>query len=152
MMPKPIEEGRQDRRYELIVLFTALAIIAASVPLQRFINLARFQHYAISVTLFGAGYLIQALLSWNKLLKWGKISYLITGAFCLSIAVIFWLNPWLDFKVSVSTEEKDHLRSTFFMAYAFTAPLVVLAWIKWAVDDHKYKKSLKQSHGAGGGA
>jgi hypothetical protein len=138
----------RSSRYRALIFLSVLGAVALSVPLQHYISLGRYQHYAIGIALIGAGHLVQVLLSWKNYPRWGRISLLLTGVFLLLVAYVFWSNPWLDVKVAVQTEGKEELRSKLLSAYMCSAIVIFLSYIKWRAEEHRIKQ--EKPDGTGG--
>lgn len=138
----------RSSRYRAVFLLLILSVIALSVPLQHYISLGRYQHYAIGIALLGSGHVLQVLVSWKQFPTWGRISVLLTGVFLLGVAYVFWSNPWLDVKVAVQTEGREELRSQMLFAYMCSAAAIVLCYLKWRSEERRIKQ--QKSDGTGG--
>ncbi len=112
----------------LVVLFT---------PLQRYIALGRFQHYGLAIGCFGLGYFFQTLVSWKRLGKWGRVSYITSFAFFALVGLAFYQNPWLDYRVSIQTAENEATKGVLIICYLFCSLAVVGSWIKWILEENK---------------
>ncbi|HEY9758660.1 MAG TPA: hypothetical protein V6C97_26070 [Oculatellaceae cyanobacterium] len=126
-------------RSPFITLGFALAGLTMLVPLQRFISLGRYQHYGISIFLFGLGYGLHCLWNWRALIGWSRACYLATAAFFCSVGIIFWANPWMDSRTGVATDEQNLLRQLYIGVYLVLGFLLVATWLfaylKSAKDD-----------------
>lgn len=134
----------KTQRYHLIVLFAILALLSLIYQPQHSISISRYQHYAIAIALLSAGYTGQALLNWQAVSTWTRFCYLATGAFFASVAIIFFFNPWLDYKVAVQTEERHNLRSIWIYSYMCLSLALSGIWLKLAHEEtQKKRKSAK---------
>src|SRR5690606_22734862 len=104
---EPKKLWQASSRHIMVLLFAALALWVLQTPLQRFISLGRYQHYGIAISVFGLGYLAQTIFSWRRLKAWGIAAYTSTGIFFSSVGLVFYLNPWLDYKIAVQTPEDE---------------------------------------------
>lgn len=116
----------------LLVLFT---------PIQQHIPMGRFQHYGISIGCFGLGFLLQMLVSWKALGKWGRVSYVTSFAFFDLVGLAFYMNPWLDYRVSIQTQENEATKGILIICYLFCSLAVVGSWIKWILEENKQAES-----------
>jgi len=130
----------RSSRYRLVHLLTLLGVITLTVPMQHYMSLGRYQHYAMGIALFGLGYIVQLLVAWKRFPTWGRISLCLTGIFLLGVAYVFWSNPWLDWKVAVQTEGKEEFRSQLMTAYLCSAGIIVASWIKFGTEEHRLKQ------------
>ncbi|HEY9784131.1 MAG TPA: hypothetical protein V6D17_01930 [Candidatus Obscuribacterales bacterium] len=133
----------KTKRYHLVVLSAVLALLSLGTPIQQFVSIGRYQHYAIAIGLFSLGYIAQALYSWKEIGRWARISYFATGFFFMSVSVIFYLNPWLDYKVAVPTEEHDRFRNLLVAVYLVLSLALTCVWLKLAHEDNKARQREK---------
>jgi hypothetical protein len=122
---------KRSSRYRIVFACTVLAAIFLIMPLQRQFPMGRYQHYSFGIGLFGLGYILQLVVSWPSLPRWGRVSYLLTGIFFQVVAWVFWTNPWLDLKVAVQTAAKEQLRSKLLVEYLMSSLVIALCWLKW---------------------
>jgi hypothetical protein len=134
-------------RYRAVALCSAAALLLLCLPLQRYFPMGRFQHYSIGFAVFALGQLLQSALSWNSYSKWGRASLLATGVCYGAIALIFWTNPWLDYKVAVQTEGKERFRIQLIAEYLTCNALIFICWTKCWSQELK-KKQLNQTAAA----
>jgi hypothetical protein len=130
---------RKTMRYHAIAFFGIVALATLFLPIQNWISLGRYQHYGIVIFIFGLGYVVQIAYAWTLLSKWTKISYLATGLFFTSVGLVFYANPWLDYKVAVQTEEKDRFRGFLVCFYVTFSLAIVGIWVKWLHEQSYYK-------------
>lgn len=130
---------QRTSRYRFIILFAALAVVALTTHLQQWMTLGRYQHYGIGIVIFGIGYLVETLLSFKKLTKWTKISYIATSGFFISVGIVFYNNPWLDAKVAVQTEYHDRMRAILISFYLLYSLVLTAIWVKLAYEDGRKK-------------
>jgi hypothetical protein len=112
-----------------IVLGFVLGAVTLMVPLQHYISLGRYQHYGIAIFLFGFGYVLHSIWTWRQQSFWSRLCYSFTGVFFCSVGLLFYANPWLDWKTAVQTGEKDLLRKTYMGVYLFLGFVLVLVWL-----------------------
>jgi hypothetical protein len=122
-------------RYRAIALGAVVSILSLCVPLQHYITLGRYQHYGLAVFLFGMGYVIQTIWSWNSLSKWVRISYVMTGIFFCSVGCVFWTNTWLDSNVAVQTEDREYQRNRLLAFYVIFGISIVGIWAKCVKEE-----------------
>lgn len=134
----------KTRRYHLLVPLAAAAAVTLMVQVQHLVSLGRYQHYALAIGLFALGYLLQAVYSWRDTPTWTRVSYIATGSFFMSVAIIFYQNPWLDFKVAVQTEDRERFRSLLVCIYLSLSFVLAAIWFKMIHEDSKLKKKHKQ--------
>ncbi len=106
-------------------------------PLQKHMALGRFQHYGIAISCFGIGYFFQTLVSWKRLGKWGRVSYITSFTFFVLVGLAFYMNPWLDYRVSIQTSENEATKGILIVCYLFCSLAVVASWVKWILEEHK---------------
>lgn len=132
----------KTRRYNLVVLFALLSLLTVQIPVQHFVDLGRFQHYAIAVALFAFGYITQTIFSWRELSRWARFTYLITAVFFASLAIVFYYNPWLDFKMRLPSPEREVTRSFIIFTYLTLSVIMAGIWLKLAHEESKEKQQL----------
>jgi len=106
-------------------------------PIQKYMPLGRFQHYGIAIISFGLGYFFQTFVSWKRLGKWGRISYITSFSFFVLVGLAFYLNPWLDYRVSIQTSENESTKGILIVCYLFCSLAVVGSWVKWILEENK---------------
>ncbi len=130
--------GINFKSSELICLIGfILACGLLMIPLQKFITLSRFQHYGLACLIFGTSYLLQGIVSWNSIKKWGRRSYFVSAAFFISIAVYFISSPWLDSKIGLQTEEQKLFTRIMTGNYFLVSFLVVYVWWRFYQERKK---------------
>lgn len=132
----------KTRRYNLVVLFAILSLVTVQIPVQHFVDLGRFQHYAIAVGLFAFGYVAQTIFSWKELSRWARFTYLITALFFGSMGMVFYYNPWLDFKMRLPSPEREATRSFIIYSYMTLSVIMGGIWLKLAHEESKEKQQL----------
>ncbi|HIA51578.1 MAG TPA: hypothetical protein EYN91_05745 [Candidatus Melainabacteria bacterium] len=136
---------KETRRYHLVILFALLSIALWVTPVQHMISIGRFQHYAMAIFLFSCGYFIQTAFSWKELPKLARFSYIATGMFFFSVALVFYQNPWLVDRASVASDEKMQTRTGMMLTYMGTSVALGIVWLKVAYDEAMEKRrKLKQ--------
>ncbi len=123
------------QRYCMIGLFSAIATGAYLTPLQKFFTMGRYQHYGITISIFGLGYLLQTIWSWRTFTKWARISYLSTGLFFSTVGMTFYTNPWLDSRMSMQTADKELWKNIFIAVYVLITLAIVSIWLKWIKEE-----------------
>jgi hypothetical protein len=131
---------RKSQRYCMIGVFSALAAAVYLTPLQRYFIMGRYQHYGITISLFGLGYVLQTIWSWRTFTKWARVSYLSTGVFFSIVGMTFYNNPWLDSRISLQTPEKELLKNVFILVYVFFTMSIISIWIKWIREENISKE------------
>lgn len=129
----------------MVLLFAALALWVLQTPLQRFISLGRYQHYGIAISVFGLGYLAQTIFSWRRLKAWGIAAYTSTGIFFSSVGLVFYLNPWLDYKIAVQTPEDERTRSILILSYLIFSAMLAFIWIRWVLSENNPRNRTSKS-------
>ena len=125
---------RQVASHGLVVLFSLIALTTFFTPIQHYVTLARFQHWGIAIGIFGAGCALQALAARNLLTTWVRNSYLTTGLYFLFIGSTYYLNPWLDNKVSIQTSENETTRVFLIISYILFGLVVAAVWINLLLE------------------
>lgn len=115
--------------------FSAIATGAYLTPLQKYFTMGRYQHYGITISIFGLGYLLQTIWSWRTFTKWARISYLSTGLFFSTVGMTFYTNPWLDSRMSMQTADKELWKNIFIAVYVLITLAIVSIWLKWIKEE-----------------
>jgi hypothetical protein len=123
------------QRYCMIGFFSAIAIGAYLTPLQKYFTMGRYQHYGITISIFGLGYLLQTIWSWRAFTKWARISYLSTGIFFSTVGMTFYTNPWLDSRMALQTADKEFWKTIFIAIYILITIAIVSIWLKWIKEE-----------------
>ncbi len=123
------------QRYCMIGFFSAIAIGAYLTPLQKYFTMGRYQHYGITISIFGLGYLLQTIWSWRTFTKWARISYLSTGIFFSTVGMTFYTNPWLDSRMALQTADKEFWKTIFIGIYILITIAIVSIWLKWIKEE-----------------
>ncbi len=136
---------RDSSRYRLVLVAAVLAVIAVKgIRLQDYMPLGRYQHWGLGIFIFGMGYLLQTVWSWRVLAVWARTSYIATGLFFTSVGVVFYKNPWLDYKVAIQTAQNEELRAHLVIIYLLFSLVIAVIWARWIYEESRAKK------GAGG--
>ena len=120
---------RKISNHIFIILGFSLGATTVMVPLQHYITLGRYQHYGMGLFLFGLGYAMQFIWTWRKQTFWSRLCYACTGAFFCTVGLLFYMNPWLDWKTSAQTEDKWMLRTIFMGFYLLLGFFLLLLWL-----------------------
>jgi len=126
---------RRAQRYCMIGIFSTIATAAYLTPLQKYFTMGRYQHYGITISIFGLGYLLQTIWSWRTFTKWARISYLSTGLFFSTVGMTFYTNPWLDSRMSMQTADKEFWKTIFIAVYILITIAIVSIWLKWIKEE-----------------
>ncbi|HMW90114.1 MAG TPA: hypothetical protein PKN86_00640 [Candidatus Obscuribacter sp.] len=132
----------RTRRYHIIIFWAMLALGVLYTPLQHSFTLGRYQHWGLSITCLGIGYLLQVIWSWRDYTKWARISYLSTACYFLFVGFTFYANPWLDARMSLQTEEQMGRRSLMLVAYFVMSLALSAVWMKWIRAEAKAQKNV----------
>ncbi|MBY0358638.1 MAG: hypothetical protein K2W82_11600 [Candidatus Obscuribacterales bacterium] len=136
------------KHVEIVLSSTIFAIVLLFIPLQHSMTLSRFQHYSISLFVWSAGFLIQSVLSWRVLDKWGRLCLLSTGLYSLFLSGALYSNPWLDPRIQIQTSEQEALRQLHFAGWTTVGVILAVFWTIWGVDElnlrNKPKKDSKE--------
>lgn len=129
----------------LLSLFAAVAVLAT--PLQHYINLSRFQHYAFAVGTVGVGFLLQSVLSWRYISWPGRLAL---GSCFIYLGAFSWIcysNPWLDWNFDLQTNLQAEQRHGFAFAFAIAGLPIGYFWSLWAVDkQRKAHRAARREH------
>ena len=120
------------------------AVALLKFPLQHHIALSRFQHYGLCLYVWALGFILQTVLSWRSLTARGRVCLLITGFYLSTFAYIFYQSPWLDWRMSVQTEEQDFLRVVYTLLCALLGFIVFVFWLAWVLE--RRPKREEKSH------
>ena len=137
----------KSANYRIIFLSMICAAAVALLPVQHYINLARFQKYGMAILVFGCGYFLQLLWSWRKLQKWARASNITTAVFFTSVGIVFYENPWLDTHVSVQTDDRTAFRYCMLGGYFVFSLIIAFVWYKWHEEDGKQKSADTKGNG-----
>lgn len=129
----------RHQEWVLVSFFCAVGII--STPLQHYISLSRFQHYSFGLAAIACGFLVQTVFSWRTVSFWGKLTLLGSFLYLGAFASVFYLNPWLDWNVSLETESQTEERRRLAAYFAFAGVPLAYIWSRWAID--KYNAAVK---------
>lgn len=132
---------RDSSRYRLVLVAAVLAVIAVKgIRLQDYMPLGRYQHWGLGIFIFGMGYLLQTVWSWRVLAVWARTSYIATGLFFTSVGVVFYKNPWLDYKVAIQTAQNEELRAHLVIIYLLFSLVIAVIWARWIYEESRAKK------------
>jgi uncharacterized membrane protein len=135
---------KETRRYHLVILFALLSVALWVTPVQHIISIGRFQHYAMAIFLFSFGYFVQSAYSWRELSKLARFSYIATGLFFFSVALVFYQNPWLVDRAAVAGEDQTNARTGMLVAYMGVSIMLGIVWLKVAYDEAVEKRKKLQ--------
>jgi len=130
-------------RCRLILLFAAIALAVFFTHLQNFVPISRFQHYGIALLIFGTGWLFETILSFGKLNKWARMSYISTCLFFLSVGLVCFNNSWLGHRVSIATEDNMRTERILVISYLVFSMYLAAVWTKWIIEEGKNRPSHK---------
>lgn len=132
------------RHEEIVILATIMAILALYIPLQRYISLARFQHYGIALYVWSLGFIVQTVWSWKALRKWGRLCLLSTGIYVSSLALVLYSNPWLDPRIQIQTSGQDVLRILYAISWITIGVVLAVLWVIWGIEEMR-NRQMQQS-------
>lgn len=69
-----------------------------------------------------------------------RFSYIATGFFFLSVALVFYQNPWLVDRAAVASDEKLQTRQSMLVTYMATSVALGIVWLKVAYDEAAEKR------------
>lgn len=121
-----------------------VAFFIIKTPLQKLMELSRFQHYAYALATCAIGFLLQLIWSWQALPFWGRISLISSGLYFAGVAGILYCNPWLDAKVAVQTPAQDELRPIILFICLLGGILLTGTFIGWSMDESKIRQKKNQ--------
>lgn len=119
------------RHQGVILISLVFALIVFNVPLQHFITLARWQHYALCLVPVSVGYLLQLAISWRRLRFWGRTCLTLSAVYLAAFAIVIYTNPWLDPGSQLETTYQSSLQRAFglgFLAFGLILTIALLAW------------------------
>lgn len=140
MMDKLKELWQRSSNHRIVFTSMLAAIGIVVSPLQRYMTLARFEKYGLAIGAIGVGYVVQLLWSWRGMSNWSRVA---NGAICLfflSVAAVFYQNPWLDSHVSVQSDERLNARYWIVGGYCAFALIIGGIWVKALDEDARLKK------------
>lgn len=134
----------------MVVLAMVLGVAARSIPLQHYIPLSRYQHWAIALLVWSLGFFIQTVWSWRKLTISGRVALLTGGVYVCSAALVMYFNPWLDTSISLQTTEQEAMRIQLGFGWAGAGLVVGMVWMRWGLQelarlDEQDKKTKAQT-------
>lgn len=135
---------RRSQRYCMIGLFSAIATGVYLTPLQKYFTMGRYQHYGITISLFGLGYILQTIWSWKTFTKWARVSYLSTGVFFAIVGMTFYENPWLDARMQMQRSDQEAWKIGFVGLYVLSTIAIISVWMKWIKEETAAKKLPKE--------
>ena len=135
---------RKQSRNIFLLAGSALGAIVLMIPVQHYISLGRYQHYGMAIFMFGLGYALHCVWTWRDQTFWPRFCYAFTGAFFCSVGLLFYANPWMDWKTNVQTEEKQLLRLALSGIYLLIGFALMVVWMITFYKKSKTEKS-KQS-------
>lgn len=136
----PPKLGKAPSHNGLVAIFAITALATLLIPLQHYVTLGRYQHYGLAIAIFGLGYVLQSIWSWKRLSKWARLSYLITGIFCVFVGDTFYANPWLDVRMSMRTQRQELFHYALIVLYLIGSLAIVATWVKWIREESRSKK------------
>lgn len=137
---------RENIRYqEFIALSFVLAFILVSFPLQRHIEISRYQHYSFGLYTIAVGFLIQAVWSWRQVNRWGRVTLVCASIYFTVFASFFYTNPWLG-NADLATEQQLAEKQNTAISLLVAAIPLCIVWIVWnSEQDTSPKRKTKSS-------
>lgn len=132
---------KRSGRYFIIIIFALVALAVIIYPLQHVITLGRYQHWGLSITCLGVGYLLPVIWSWKEYTKWARISYFTTAVYFLFVGFTFYSNPWLDTRMSLQTDRQAAMRQLLVIVYFVMSLVLSGVWMKWIRAEAKMQKN-----------
>lgn len=126
---------RHVRHLEVLLLMMIMAGAIRLFPLQHHITLSRYQHWAIALYVWGAGFFLQAAWSWRRLSKVGRAALVSAGTYVLGSAMVLYANPWLDPSIALQTQDQESSRFLFSLGCGGGGMLVGLLWVRWGLAE-----------------
>ncbi len=136
-------------RCRLVLLFAAIALAVFFTHVQNYMPISRFQHYGLSLLIFGCGWLLETLLSYKKLNKWARMSYVSTCLYFLTIGGVYFGNAWLGHRISIATEDNMRTERILMITYFIFSMYLAGVWTKWVVEETKNRPNSVQSSKTG---
>lgn len=110
---------------------------------------SRFQHYGLSLLIFGFGWLLETLLSFKRLNKWARLSYISTSLYFLTIGAVYFGNAWLGHRVSIATEDNMRTERILMITYFVFSMYLAGVWTKWVIEETKNRPNSVRSSETG---
>jgi hypothetical protein len=93
-VPKLLRALRENIRHrEILLLSMVVAVVLLQTPLQHYMTLSRFQHYAIGVFAVATGFLLQMVIAWRGLSLWGRLAMLASALYLGAFGLVCYQNP-----------------------------------------------------------
>lgn len=124
----------------MVLVGMMLAVVAVSFPLQHHMTLSRFQHYAIGISIWALGYLIQLAISWRALGAWGRATLVYACFYMASIAFVIYTNPWLDHTVQLQTNSQGAATRDFLVGFGAETVLLAVMLLVWNAEEKKRRR------------
>jgi hypothetical protein len=140
MMDKLKDLWQRSSNHRIVFTSMLVAIGIVVSPLQHYMTLARFEKYGLAIGAIGVGYVLQLLWSWRGLTNWSRLANSSICLFFLSVAAVFYQNPWLDSHVSVQSDARLNARYWIVGGYCAFALIIGGIWVKALDEDARLKK------------
>lgn len=125
-------------RHQWVILISlVVALIVFNIPLQRYITLARWQHYALCLAPVSIGYLIQLIVSWCRLRFWGRTSLSLSAVYLAAFAIVIYTNPWLDPRSQLETSYQGSIQQIFGLGFLTFGLILAIALLAWNCEEKK---------------
>lgn len=95
--------------------------------------------------IFGFGWLLETLLSFKRLNKWARASYISTSIYFLTIGAVYFGNAWLGHRISIATEDNMRTERLLMITYFLFSIYLAGVWTKWVVEESKNRPNPVQS-------
>jgi hypothetical protein len=140
-VPKLLRALRENIRHrEILLLSMVVAVVLLQTPLQHYMTLSRFQHYAIGVFAVATGFLLQMVIAWRGLSLWGRLAMLASALYLGAFGLVCYQNPWLDVSFDMQTALQEEMRPRFAVAFLCAGFGVSFFWANWFYETARKAK------------
>jgi hypothetical protein len=145
-MTQPLLAIRDSVRHrEFLLLSLGAAVWALQTPLQHYIELSRFQHYAIGIFCIAAGFLLQTALSWRYYSLSGRLAMISSTLYLTAFGLVCFHNPWLDPNFDLQTQYQETTRPMFGGGFLVAGFICSFFWATWMNEGNKAKKKAREA-------
>lgn len=133
------------RQREILLVSIGVAIWALQTPLQHYIELSRFQHYAIGIFCIAAGFLLQTAVSWRHYSLRGRLSMISSMLYLTAFGMVCFTNPWLDPNFDLQTQRQESTRPMFGGAFLVAGFICSFFWASWMTEQNRARKQAQEA-------